>query len=304
VRQLEDDFCEYLGIKYAIATNSATSALHTALLSLGVGRGDSVEVPDVTFSATASSVYMANATPHLVDIDEYYTMKPCHGKYAIPVHLHGQPADLDNIRCEYIIEDCSQAIGAEYKGRKVGTIGDFGVFSFNVWKHISSGEGGMLVTNDDELARKARLIRNHGEVCSEVLGYNYRMPELCGAVLLPQFRNLHEQLERRREVADRLNEGLREAVGIPEVRDGCKHSYYTYAIKTNRRDELQQRLSNKGVYFGKGGYRPLHHIPFYQGWGVGEYPYADECYETVMFSDGIGHWTLEDADKIIEVIND
>lgn len=302
VRELEELAKEYFNIKYAIALSSATAGLHCACVALDVVF---VAVPTVTFSATASSVLMAGGRVLFRDIEpDTYCIQPTKASTIIPVHLHGHPADLDSLKGE-IIEDCAQAIGAEYKGKKVGTIGNCGVFSFNQNKQIQCGEGGMLITNDEELARKVRLMSNHGEVCSDILGYNYRMTELQAAFLIPQFKRLDQIISERIELAEYLTDKLKDIEGLapPIVRDGCKHSYCTYPVKVDghiNRDELQAGLFKKGVYFGKGGYKPLHLFEFYGG-REGQFPIAEECYKTVMYTNTIKPpMTFKDMDKIAE----
>lgn len=310
VRQLEELAKDYFSLPYAIALNSATAGLHIATTLIGKPWEENIYVPAVTFSATASSVRMAGKTPYLVDIEpdtyciDFSKIKPQaeHDSAVIAVHLHGHPADMDNCPDISLIEDCAQAIGAEYKGRKVGTIGRCGIFSFNQNKQIRCGEGGLFITDDEELAYKARLMSNHGEVVSDILGYNYRLAEALAAVLIPQFRQLDEIIARRRELAHRLTEKIKDIEGLtpPLEREDCKHSYCTYPVKVAEnisRDELQAALLKEGVYFGKGGYKPLHMFPFYQGFKKQRLPVAEWAYERVMYTNN-----FEDTDKITEAL--
>lgn len=305
VRELEDLFCDYFDVKYAVAMNSATSCLHVACKALNVKE---VYTTPLTFSASASCVKMAGGEVKFSDIeDTYYNIDPNElGKCdtIIAVHLHGHPAELGKLseKSNRIIEDCSQALGARYKGRLVGTIGDCGVFSFNQWKHISSGEGGMLITNNDDIARYANLMRNHGEVISDVLGYNYRMTELSAAVLIPQFKRLDSLLAHRIEMANYLTQEIKDYIDTPKVAEGCTHVYYTYPIKTKNRARLQMRLASQGYYFGSGGYKPLHLFEYYGG-KRGDFPVAERMYDEMMFTDIIRHsTTIEDIDRIAEII--
>lgn len=306
VRKLEDAFCDYFNVKYAVAMNSATSCLHAACIACGI-KGKEVVTTPFTFSASASCILMAGGKIRFSDIeDTYYNINPagikCNSK-VIVVHLHGHPADMDNIP-NVIIEDASQSIGAKYKGKYVGTIGDCGVFSLNQWKQISCGEGGILITNNDDIARTARLVRNHGELASDVLGYNFRLTELSAAVAYEQFKKLNRLILRRQELAEYLTARLKDYIDTPAVADNCTHTYYTYAIKTKERDRLQKELGMKGIYFGSGGMKPLHLIPFYGG-HEGQFPIAERMYRDMMFTDIIRpQATFEDMDFIAEGIKD
>ncbi len=309
VRQLEELAREYFDVAHAVAVSSATAGLHIATTLIGKEWEETVYVPAVTFSATASSVMMARKLPHFVDIEpgtycidfSKINHQGQHDAAVIAVHLHGHPADLDKAALP-VIEDCAQALGAEYKGKKVGTIGKCGVFSFNVHKQIQCGEGGLFITNDDELAHKARLMANHGEVCSEILGYNYRLTEVHAAILLPQFRRIREIIARRRELASRLTEKIKDIEGLtpPVERENCVHSYCTYPVRVAdyiSRDELQAALIEYGVYFGKGGYKPLHLFPFYQGMKKHKLPVAEDAHEHVMYTNN-----FENTEKIVEAL--
>lgn len=301
VRQLEDLFCTYFNIKHAIAVSSATAGLHLSCIAWGVKDKEVITTP-VTFSATASSIVMAGGTPLFKDIDpDTYCIKDVSG-IVIPVHLHGNPADLDTIKGT-VIEDCAQAIGAEYKGRKVGTFGDCGVFSFHQTKTIISGQGGMVITNNDEIAEKIKLLRNHAECKgADFIGFNYLMTELQASVLIPQFKRLDEINSRTIELAEYFTDKIKDCVITPYVLPNCKHVYYNYAIKTLNRDELQRGLLNKGVYFGKGGYKPLYMLPFYEKYKT-ECPVADDCYKTVMFTNIVKPpITEKELDRIAEII--
>jgi len=304
VRKLEDAFCDYFGVNFAVSMNSATSALHAACLACGVGQGTEVITTPYTFSASASCIKMCGAEvvfadiePATLNLDARWTETEINGKTRaiIVVHLNGNPANMINILPlgqfpnVKIIEDCSQAIGAKYFGKYVGTLGDCGVFSFNQWKHINAGEGGMLITNDSDIAEKARLIRNHGETQSMTLGYNYRMTEITAAIALEQLEHLDENIEQRIELADRLGEGLQGIDGLspPTVYPSCKHSYYAYPVWVDKnRDELQARLLERGIYFGRGGLKPLHLFPYYGG-HEGQFPATEDAYNRVMFTDRI-----------------
>ena len=307
IARLEGAFQTYFGVNHAIALNSATAGLHAALIACGVKPtvyGMRVLVSPYTFSSSVSCVLMAGAKPIFVDIDEdTFCIDPkkvtgTDVKAIIPVHLMGHPCDMDEIMtkartCGYaVIEDCAQAIGATYKGRKVGTIGDCGVFSFNQSKHINTGEGGMLITNNDDIARIVRAVRNHAEVSDpelKIVGYNYRMCEIEAALALEQFKGLDENIRIRNELASEMTKELSKIDGFtpPIIKEDCTHAFYTYGVKYNGeipRDELQCRLIEKGVYFGKNYIKPLHLLPIY-GYKEGSFPVAERMYREIMVTD-------------------
>ena len=324
VQAFEREFREYHGVKYAISFSSATTALHAALVACGVGSGDGVITSPFTFSASASCILMAGAEVVFADIqDDIFNIDPLKvfnsvtpkTKAIIPIHLMGHPADMrgiTSVAAQYhlrVIEDAAQAIGAEYRGRKVGTIGDCGIFSFNQSKPISTGEGGMLITNNDEIAEIARVVRNHGEVSTnlKVLGYNYRMGEMEAALGLAQFQKLESRNNRRIELANHLTEALKEIDGLipPVVYPDCKHVYYTYGVKRKKNKlEFQKRLIERGVYFGLGGQKPLHLYPFYGG-RKGQFPVAERMEGEMIFTDILRYpMTIEDVDEMVNIIKE
>ena len=209
VKEFEEKFAEYIGTKYAIATSSGTAALHISLACLDIGPGDEVIVPPMTFFATIEAVLYQNAIPIFADVDENYCMDPKsienvitnRTKAIIPVHLFGYSANMKRIMeiarkyDLYVIEDCAQAHGTEYYGKKVGSIGHIGAFSFFATKNMTTGEGGMITTNDEEVAKKAKMIRSHGMIDRDnhiMLGYNYRMTEMEAAFGLVQLSKLDQ----------------------------------------------------------------------------------------------------------------
>ena len=299
-RALEDAFCDFFHIKHAIAMNSATSCLHACCIAANVKEA---YVPTITFSASASCVLQAGGTIKFTDIDPltYCMVLKRPVDIAVAVHLHGHPADMDKIQAEFVIEDCSQAMMAKYKGEYVGTVGECGVFSFNQWKHISCGEGGMVITNDDNIADICRLVRNHGETQSDILGYNYRLTEIQAAIVLEQFKKLPQRISERIELAEYLSEKIE---AKPYVRDDCVHTYFTYPIRTKNRSRLQSSLLEAGYFFGNGGQKPLHKYGFYKRFADGEYPVAEDFEKNVMFTDIIRPGiTEQDLDKIAEIVN-
>lgn len=296
IKQFEKDYTEYYGIKYAVAFNSATAALHAAVVACGVKPGEEVIVPPYTFTSTATCVLMHNAVPVFVDIKpDIFCLDPAKVEAAItprtraiiPVHLFGHPADMDQIIAIAqkhnlkIIEDCAQSPGAIYKGKLVGSIGDCGIFSFTETKNIMTGEGGMLITNNQEIAEIARMIRNHGEVIlegqsqrtyrSDILGWNYRMTEIEAALGIVQFGKMDKLNQRRIELANYLADKLAEIDGLtpPAVYPDVKHVYYVFALKYDEartgipRDTFVKALAAEGIPAGAGYVKPLYLNPIY-----------------------------------------
>jgi len=245
VESFEKEFADYIGVKHAIGVNSGTAALHIAVASLDIGPGDEVIVSPFTFIATASSVLHNNAIPIFADIDnKTYNLDPNSvkekitdkTKAIIPVHLAGISANMDPLleiaenRNLHIIEDACQSHGAKYKGKKVGSIGDIGTFSFYPSKNMTTGEGGLITTNDDNIAEQCRLLRHHGEPSWYVynrLGWNYRMTEIQGAIGRVQLKKLEGYIRIRNENAKYLTDAVNELEGIdsPYVPDYCEPAF-------------------------------------------------------------------------------
>jgi dTDP-4-amino-4,6-dideoxygalactose transaminase len=286
-RRFEEAFASYVGVKNAVAMSSGTAALHAALMALNVGPGDEVIVPDFTFVATANVVLLAGATPVLVDIDpETYDVSLEEVKKAltertkavVAVHLYGLPADMDPLmelaeeKGLYVIEDAAQAHGSEYKGRRVGALGHLACFSFYSSKVMTTGgEGGMVTTNDDELASRLRSIRTHGQRIgfdTERLGHNYRLTELQAAIGLAQLKKLGGFLEARRRNAKILTESL-EGVGclkLPVEPPKLRHNWYLYTVRASEaslRDRLVEALNRVGIGAAVYYRAPIHATPLH-----------------------------------------
>jgi len=275
VREFEEKFAEYIGVKHAVAVNSGTAALHVALASIGIGPGDEVIVPPLTFFSTVSVVLHQNAIPVFADIDpESFCLDPKdvedkiteNTKAIIPVHLFGNAAEMDEllkIARKYdikVIEDCAQAHGTEYKGKKVGSIGNAGCFSFYATKHMTTGEGGMITTNNEDLAEKARIIRNHGMTGRDkhiVLGYNYRMSEINAAIGLVQLKKLEKLNQKRIENSIYLlNEIKKRGINwlrVPEIKSYIRHTFFWCPVVVVEEElgmstpELVKKLREYGV---------------------------------------------------------
>jgi len=295
IREFEEKFASYMGTKFAIAFNSATSALHAAVAAVGVKPGEEVIVPPYTFTSTATCVLMHNAIPVFSDVkQDTYCLDPTKlndnttslTRAIIPVHLFGHPCDMDEImeiaqKNNYkIIEDCAQAPDATYKGKKVGTIGDCGIFSFQETKNMMTGEGGMLITNDEEIANTAQMVRNHGEVVlpnlktrtykSEILGWGYRMTELEAAIGIVQLEKLEKQNEERIKLVEYLTDKIHTINGLKHTKyDHVKHVYYAYSFSFDEkkigisRDRFCEALRAEGIPCSGGYVKPLYLNPLY-----------------------------------------
>ncbi|WP_340817900.1 DegT/DnrJ/EryC1/StrS family aminotransferase [Methanolobus sp. WCC4] len=289
VAEFEEAFAEYTGTQYAVAVNSGTAALHAALLAHGIGKDDEVITSSFSFIATANSILFTGAKPVFTDIradtfnldenliEEKITPAT---KAIMPVHLYGHPAEMDAIKdiAEdhglIIIEDACQAHGATYRGKKVGSFGT-GAFSFYPTKNMTTSEGGIITTNNEEVAAKARMIRAHGSkqrYLHEMLGYNLRMTDISAAIGLTQLKKLPDYTSGRQHNAKLLNEKLSDIEGIlcPTVKENCTHSFHQYTIRTHDRDELSDYLRTKGI--GSGIYYPIptHRQPFYKEMGYND----------------------------------
>ena len=299
VARFEEDFATYCDCPHAIGVGSGTEALWLALLALGVGPGDEVLTVPSTFMATAEAITYCGAKPVFVDIDDRtYTMDPAgleeaitkRTKAIIPVHLFGQPADMDPIleiaraRGLYVIEDAAQAHGAEYKGRRAGSFGDAGCFSFYPGKNLGAfGEAGAVVTDNDELQEKIRVLRDHGQTRKyhhTMVGWNCRMDGIQAAVLSIKLRHLEKGNELRRSHAaqyDRALEGLEEIV-TPYKDPHARHVYHIYAIRVREREEVIRRLGEMGIACGIHYPVPVHLQEAYSnlGYETGSFPIAEQ----------------------------
>jgi dTDP-4-amino-4,6-dideoxygalactose transaminase len=291
VEEFESAFAGLIGTKYAVAVNSGTAALHTALLCHGIGEGDEVITSPFSFVASANSILFTGARPVFADIgEETYHIDPDsivekinRGTKAImPVHLYGQPCDMKKImkiadkHKLVIIEDACQAHGAEYEGKKAGSFGT-GCFSFYATKNMITGEGGMITTNDEGIAQKARMIRTHGQkerYLNEILGYNYRMTDIAAAIGLCQLAKLEDFNNKRIRNAKFLTEKLSGIKGLvpPHVGPNVKHVFHQYTVRITgdfaiSREELRKKLLDRGIGTEIYYPRPIHRQPFYEGLG-------------------------------------
>ena len=340
VEAFEREMAEYLGVKHAIGVASGTDALLLSLKALGIGPGDGVIVPSFTFFATAGVVANVGATPVFADIDPQtfnistenvkkillrhpspvtrHASRVTKIKAIIPVHLYGQPADMDEIMRLakeydlYVIEDAAQAIGAEYRGQKVGTIGHLGCFSFFPTKNLGAyGDGGLVVTNDDKLAEKVRMLRVHGskpKYYHHLVGTNSRLDALQAAILRVKLPHLDEWTAARQRIAARYDELLRDVPGveIPFRAPDRTHIFHQYTIRvlSGRRDALQKHLSEKEIGTQVYYPLPLHLQPCFRhlGYKEGDLPESERASREVLSLPMFPELTEEEQDYVVQAV--
>jgi perosamine synthetase len=341
ISQLEQAFAEFVNAKEAVAVSSGTAALHSAMYALGIGPGDEVIVPPITFSATANCAVYQGATPVFADVDpETLLINPfqvqakitSRTKAIIAVDYTGHPADYDALKSIAkkqgisLVADAAHALGAGYKGHPVGALADLNTFSFHPVKHITTGEGGMITTDDPRLAERMRLFRNHGIATDHHqrekqgswfyemvdLGYNYRITDFQCALGLSQLKKLKYFLDRRREIAKKYNDAfsLLPEITPVAVRPNVSHAYHLYVIQINPermgtdRTALFQAFRQKGIGVNV-HYIPVHLHPFYRktfGTGPGLCPVAEEAYEKIISLPIFPAMDDRDVERVVEVI--
>ena len=323
VEAFEAEFASYLGVKHGVGVASGTDALVLALKALGVGPGDEVITTDFTFIATAEAISECGATPVFADIDpRTFNLDPRSASERISgrtrailvVHLFGQPADMDRLSALarqnglLLVEDCAQSHGATWRGRKAGSFGDASAFSFFPTKPLGgAGDGGMVCTNNDEIAGKVRILRAHGsrkKYISEVLGTNSRLDELQAAVLRVKLRRLEDWNRSRREVAreyDRRLKGIR----VPPVAEQAAHVYHQYTIRSGDRDALRHWLEKEGVGCNVYFPLPLHLQPCYAhlGYTEGEFPASELASREVLSLPIFVGMTPGEISRVCEAVN-
>ena len=305
VAKFEQDFAAFCGASYAIGVGNGTDALWLSLLALGIGAGDEVITAPMTFMATAEAISFCGAKPVFVDIDERtYTLDPNlleraitrRTKAIIPVHLFGQAADMDPIleiarrHGLPVIEDACQAHGAEYKGRKAGSLGICGCFSFYPGKNLGAlGEAGAVVTNNEELANKIQMLRDHGQAKKyyhALVGWNARMDGIQGAVLRVKLRYLSEANDARRAHARSYNQQLADFEDLitPVEAGYARHVYHVYAVRCRSRDRILQAMARRGIACGIHYPVPVHLQEAYRflGYTKGSFPVAEQCAEEFL----------------------
>ena len=327
VAEFEEKFAEWVGAKYGIAVNSGTAALHVALLSCGIGKGDEVITTPFTFIASGNSIVYTGAKPVFADIDlKTYTIDPNsiedmiteNTKAILPVQLYGQSADMDEINeiakkhDLLVIEDAAQAHGATFKGNKVGSLGDMACFSFYPTKNMTTSEGGIITTDDEKLAENARMFRAHGASIRyhhDAIGYNFRMTDISAAIGLAQLNNIDMFNDKRIENAAYLNEGLKDVDGVvtPYCVPESKHVYHQYTIRVEKgnRDEWVNSINECGVGTGIHYPIPLYNQPIYKELGFeGDCPNAELAADNVISLPVHPSLTKEDLDLVIEAVKD
>ena len=329
IERFERAFADFCKVKHAATCCNGTVALHLALMALGVGRGDEVIVPTLTFVATANAVKYCGARPVFIDSEpETWNMDPNlieakitpRTKGIIVVHLYGHPVDMDPImslahrRGLFVIEDAAEAHGAEYKGRRAGSIGDIATFSFYGNKIVTTGEGGMVVTNDDALIAKVRQLKGQGmdpnrRYWFPIIGYNYRMTNIAAAIGLAQLEKAEWLIERRREVAKWYYEGLKgnPALVLPVEKEWARNVYWMFSVVLDEkvrlsRDEVMASLAEKGIETRPIFY-PMHTLPPYRRLARGQrFPVAERIASRGMNLPTGAGLTHEDIDLVCDAL--
>jgi len=322
-RAFEQEFARYQSAKHAVLTSSATAAIWLALRAFGVKSDDEVLVPSHTAFPTVEAVCFAGARPVFVDVDDSYTVdvKDAASKVSprtvgfVPVHLYGHPADLDGIRrlCAerslWLLEDCAQAHGAAWQGRKVGSFGRAGVFSFYPSKNLTvMGDGGLLVTDDDDVAARCRQLRDHGRVNKDVhaeVGFNLRFNDIQAAIGRVLLRRLDAMNDHRRALAARYHAGLAGLpLGLPVEAPGARHVYHLYVVRTRERDALGRFLKERGIATGIHYPVPSHKQPAVEAFDPPALPVTERLVgEILTLPISAGH-TEAEVDEVIAAVKE
>ncbi len=330
IEKFEEDFAKFCGVKHGVSCSNGFGALHLACVALNLKKGDEVIVPTFTMAACTNSVILTGATPVLVDADkETYCIDVSkieekitpRTKAIMPVHIYGHPCDMDAImeiakkHNLFVIEDCAEAHGAEYKGQKVGSFGDVGCFSFYANKILTTGEGGMCITNNPEFAKRMKMFRNHAfdvpRFIHKEVGFNYRLTNLQAAIGYAQVENAEMLVEARRSVGLRYNEALKEIDGLilPIEKKNCKNVYWMYAVvlsdKINlSKEEFMERLKSEGIDT-RSFFIPMHKQPAYYEKTVenapkcdGKFPIADKIGERGFYLPSSSNLTDEEIEYV------
>jgi len=327
VAEFEEKFAEYVGVDYAVATSSGTTALHLAMLAAGIGKDDEVITTPFSFAATGNCILYVRARPVFVDIDpQTYNIDPAKIEGAVtdktrailPVHLYGQPAEMAEINRIakdndlLVIEDAAQAHGALYNGQKTGSLGDMGCFSFYPTKNMTTGEGGIITTDDQKMADRARILRAHGErerYSHVVLGYNFRMTDIAAAIGLVQLEKLDDFNAKRLENAEYLTEHIKEIPGIehPYVLEGVRHVFHQYTIRVGggKRYEFMKFLNENGIGTGIHYPIPIYKQKLYQDLKFSaDCPEAEKAAKEVLSIPVHPDLSVEDVEKIVSVLSE
>lgn len=320
IDQFEENFAQFIGVKHGVATANGTVAIHLALKALNIGEGDEVIIPDITFAATANAVILANATPVIVDVEEdFWTINPDaieaavtpKTKAIIPVHVYGQACDMDRIMTvakKYnlkVIEDSAEAHGAEFKGQKVGSFGDISTFSFFANKIITTGEGGMCLTNQLELDERMRVLRDHGmnkekRYWHDEVGFNYRMTNLQAAIGCAQLEEIENIIQRNKDIESQYKTYLNELnlFDWQKESDNRKKVVWLVAALSNKKEEISQALRSNNIDVRPFFY-PLTEMPVFATYAHGSNPISKKLSEL-----GLNLPTVENVNfkKVYEVL--
>ena len=316
VSKFEEEFARYTGTKYAVSVNSGNSALQISLMALGIGDGSKVITPTNSFIASANCIRMTNALPILTDIDVKdggidLSNNKEEVNAIIPVHIYGNPCNFDSVSSfseEHnipIVEDACQAHGAEYKGKKVGSLGDVGCFSFYPTKNMTvGGDGGMTTTDNEELAFKIKSIRDNGRKTKnefDKLGFTMRLNTVNAAIGRVQLRHLDEKTKRRREIASIYRKNLAHDCILPENKDG-KSVYHQIVIKHQKRDDIRKELTDNDIGSAIYYETPIHKQPIYEKFGY-KLPNSERFSKEIMSLPSYPQLTDEQALEICECVN-
>lgn len=337
IAEFERKVADYTGAKYAVAIANGTAALHAACYAAGIGEGDEVITTPITFAASSNCVLYCGGTPVFADINpETYNISPedierkitPKTKAIIAVHFTGQPCEMEQIHViahKYnliVIEDGAHALGAEYQGKRVGTLSDMTTFSFHPVKHITTGEGGMILTDNPELYQRLKLFRTHGITREEELltkndgpwyyeqldlGYNYRITDIQCALGVSQMDRLPEFLEKRKQIAKRYNEAFaaNEQIQLPYQKEGCDNAWHLYVIriKNGKRKEIFEKLRAAGICVNV-HYIPVYQHPYYRTHGYAEVtcPNAEEYYKECISLPMYPDLKEEEQEYVIEKV--
>ena len=335
IQDFEEAFAAYCGVRFGVACSSGTAAIHLSLAALGIGPGDEVIVPNFTLIASANMVILTGAKPVLVDVDpQTMCIDPAlieekitdRTRAIMPVHMYGHPADMDAIRAIsekhhlYIVEDGAEAHGAEFNGEMVGAMGHCAAFSFYGNKNLTTGEGGMVVTDTPEIAEMAALLRNQAfeepRFVHRFVGFNYRLTNIQAAIGLAQVETAQDKINRRREIAAAYTEQLRDVPGIttPYEANGAKNVYWMYGILIDEaefgpnRQEVAARLAEQGVDT-RDFFYPLHRQPVFREGDDprypdtgGEYPVSDDLYARGLYLPSGLNLTSEQINYVVDAL--
>lgn len=325
LEKFEADFAGFVGAKYSVGCASGTEAIYLALAAIGVGPGDEVITVAHTAVPTISAISMTGATPVFVDIDPKTYVMDINAvearitektKAIVPVHLYGQMVDMEplmKLALKHrlpVMEDVAQATGATYKGAVAGSLGEYAAFSYYPSKNLGAfGDGGAVTTNSKEYYEHLKMLRNYGQskrYYHDIIGINSRLDEIQSAILGAQLPYVHQWNERRREIARRYNEGLKDVVTVPHEASYGQHVYHLYVIQTENRDAMQEYLASKGV-------QALIHYPIpahlqkayaYLGYKKGDLPVTEHAANHILSLPMFPELTNEQIDQVIAAVRD